>query len=328
MIWKKTVKRPIIRILQNNFSDDKHTTLLIYRSGDEYITSMALAVKEAAKHAGYDLKILDSKNSAGVQLNQVKAASENGGNSIIVNLVDPYDAPNILEAAGDMKVIFINRIPSDMSLLNENAIYVGSDNNVAGRMQGEWLVDYFNFKRKNDIKYILLEGTPGLPTTIQRTSSALQALSDGGINATEAALPIIANFSRDEALYKIFPILISDIKFDTIISNNDEMALGAIDALEALDMDPAETPIVGVDAIYAALKAIKEGTLAMTVFQNAKAQGETSITALTNMLNGDPIDRGTGYNVSPDNPYAIYIPFEPVTINHIPQDIEYVGPIT
>ncbi|MCI1931305.1 MAG: substrate-binding domain-containing protein, partial [Clostridia bacterium] len=155
MIWKKTVKRPIIRILQNNFSDDKHTTLLIYRSGDEYITSMALAVKEAAKHAGYDLKILDSKNSAGVQLNQVKAASENGGNSIIVNLVDPYDAPNILEAAGDMKVIFINRIPSDMSLLNENAIYVGSDNNVAGRMQGEWLVDYFNFKRKNDIKYIL-----------------------------------------------------------------------------------------------------------------------------------------------------------------------------
>jgi ABC-type sugar transport system substrate-binding protein len=61
----------------------------------------------------------------------------------------------------------------------------------------------------------------------------------------------------------------------------------------------------------------------MTVFQDAVAQASVAIAAMTNMLNGEPIDKGTGYTVSADNPYSIYIPFEPVTINNIPSNLEY-----
>lgn len=323
MRWKKTIG--LFAARNSSYTNDP-ITLLLYRSDDEYISMLGSEVQAAAQKAGYKLKILDSKNSTGLQLAQVKAAHNNGEKAIIINLVDPYDAPDILKAAEDTKVIFINRIPSDMSILNKNAIYVGSDNTVAGKFQGEWLAIYFKNKRQDNIKYILLEGTPGLPTTEMRTEGALKALADGGITATPATLPVVANFQRDEALYKIFPLLLSDIEFDTIISNNDAMALGAIEAIEYIGMDPSETPIVGVDATYPAFQALRDGTLAMTVFQDAKAQAETSITSLTNMLKDEPIDKGTGYTISPDNPYAIYIPFEPVTLKHIPQNLQYTTP--
>jgi ABC-type sugar transport system substrate-binding protein len=232
----------------------------------------------------------------------------------------------VLEAAGDMKVVLLNRPPADMSILNENAVYVGSDNFVAGRYQGEWLANYFNSKNQKDIKYLLLEGMPGTPTTVQRTNAVLNTLQENGINAVEASPPIAANYLREEALYKIFPVLTSGVEFDTIISNNDAMALGAIAALKDLNMDPSATPIVGVDATYPAVQALLQGDLAMTVFQNSKEQGYTAITMLINMLSGYPIDTGTIYKVSEDNPYSIYIPFELVTVDNFPLDLEYVAP--
>lgn len=324
MHWKKALTHNAVKDL----SKAEPITFLLPISDNEYILELASAVKNAAQKSGYNLKVLDSKNSAELQLKQVESARNNGEKAIIIDIVDPYDAPNIIEAAGDMKVIFISRSPADMSVLNENVIHVSSDQEVAGRFQGEWLAGYFSERKTTDIKYILLKGVPTLPLTAQRTEAALQALADGGINASEAALPIIANFQRDEALLNIFQVLISGVEFDTIISNNDAMALGAIEALENMKMDPSKTPVVGIDATYPAYQAIREGTLAMTVFQNAKEQGSAAIAAITNMLENQPLETGIENYISADNPYVIYIPFEPVTMNYIPANLEYTAPIS
>lgn len=95
------------------------------------------------------------------------------------------------------------------------------------------------------------------------------------------------------------------------------MALGAIEALEQMGIDPSETPIVGIDATSDGLQAVQEGKMAMTVFQNAEAQESTAIMSAINLLEGIPIAESTGYAVASDNPYVIFIPFEAVTKDNV-----------
>ena len=101
------------------------------------------------------------------------------------------------------------------------------------------------------------------------------------------------------------------------------MALGAIEAMESLNMDPSKKVIVGINSTEPAIRAILDGKMAMTVFQNARAQGTTAVKAIINMLNGKPIAQGTGYQVAPENPYVIWIPFEVVTRFSVPKDLYF-----
>lgn len=307
----------------NTVHTDKKVKVIIYSSENEYISQLQFFIKEAAEKAGFEIILRDAKNSELLQLVQVKRAQERGEESIIVNLVSSYSAPQILEAAGNMKMVMVTTPPANMNILNQNAIYVGSEETTAGVMQGEWLSSYFKERGITKIRYILLQGPLKMATTTMRTDAVLQTLSQNGIIAIPAAPPINASYVRREAMSKMLQILRSDVKFDTIISNNDSMALGAIEAMESLNMDPSKKVIVGVDAIEPALQAVLDGKMAMTVFQNAKAQGSTAVTALINMLNGNPISQGTGHQVSKDNPYVIWIPFELVTRQHIPKDLYF-----
>ena len=257
------------------------------------------------------------------QLAQVENARRTGEKAIIIFLVNNDTAPELLRAADHMKVVFVDRVPTDLSILNPNAVLVGSDDRISGKLQGEWLANYFKERGKNEISYIMLAGTPTVLSAKQHTESALQALADSGIKAIEATPIIVANYDRQQALSKILPVLKSGVKFDAIIASNDDMALGAIEAMESLNMDPSKKIIIGINATEPALHAILEGKMAMTVFQNAKAQASTAVKAMINMLDGKPIDQGTGYQVSADNPYVIWIPFEPVTRYQIPKDLYF-----
>ncbi len=304
-------------------SESATPIFLSYNSRDEYISKLESALKDASRVAGYQLMVLDAQNYVNLQLAQVAGASKRNEPAILINLVDPSTASRVLEVAGNMKVVFLNRAPSDLSVLNENAIYVGPDERMAGQLQGEWLADYFTKKNKNEIKYILLKGPENLASTIQRTEAVLQTLSDRGIHAVEATPPIVANYDRQEAFEKLLPVLSPGLSFDAIISNNDAMALGAIEALEFLDIDPKSTVIVGIDAIQPAIQALRDGNLSMTAFQDAEVQSKTAITALSNMLAGKPFYEGIDYPVSKENPYMITIPFELVTPHHIPQNLYF-----
>ena len=300
---------------------EKRLISLAYKPEDEVIVKVEEKLKEAAKKAGYDLTVLYSNNSADVQLEQVKDARKRGYKAIIVNLVTPESAPDILEAAGDMKVVFLAHVPSDLNILNKNAIFIGADQSGAGRLQGEWLANYFKERGKNEIRYILIKGEENLPLTQERTQAALQALADNGITAIPAAPPIVANYERAEARSQLLPILQSGVKFDAIISNDDTMALGAIEALESLGMDPSKKVIVSIDAMEPGVRALLEGKLAMTVYLNRRERALATIKAVDNMLNEKPFDEGMASLVSKDNPYVIIFPYQPVTRYQIPQDL-------
>lgn len=295
---------------------DKNITLVLSQR-DEWLSTLDTAAKDAASTAGYKMTSQDALSDTSKQIQFVSTAAAAGEKAVIVNLVDPNIAGDIIEAAGDMKVVFVNRPPQDMSLLGENAIYVGSDELTSGAFQGEWLVEHFKAEGKTDIKYILLNGIMGQVSTTNRTSSVLQALKDGGINATEASAPLACDYDRAEAMTQITPLLTGGTQFDCIISNNDAMALGAIEALDNADIDPSTIPIVGIDATADGRQAVKDGKMSMTVFQNAKGQGSTAMQAAINMVDGKAINEGTEYEVAADNQYVIWVPFEPVTTDNV-----------
>ncbi len=320
MFWKKN---NAVSASNNAVHTDKKVDVIIYSSENEYVSQLQYFIKEASEKAGFEIAVRDARNSELLQLAQVERAQEQGEKSIIVNLVSSYIAPQILRAAGNMNMVMVTTPPADMNILNQNAIYVGSEETTAGIMQGEWLSNYFKERGIAIIRYILLQGPLKMATTTKRTDAVLQTLARNDIIAIPVAPPIQANYIRREAMSKMLPLLRSGVKFDTIISNNDSMALGAIEAMESLNMDPSKKVIVGVDAIEPALHAILAGKMAMTVFQNARAQGSTAVTALINMLNGNPISQGTGYQVAKDNPYVIWIPFELVTRQHIPKELYF-----
>lgn len=295
----------------------KGEVYLLMSQRDEWLSSMEAAAKKAAEAAGYTLTAQDSQSDINKQIGFVETAANAGSKSIIVNLVDVEAAQSVIDAAGDMKVVFVNRIPADESVLNENAVYVGSNEMTSGQFQGDALVEYFKAKGQTEIKYILLNGILGQTSTTNRTKSVLQALEDGGIKATEASGALACEYDRAKAIDKISPLLTSGLEFDCIISNNDAMALGAIEACENANIDPTSFPIVGIDCTKDGAAAVESGKMYMTVYQNPLGQGEASVQAAINLAEGKDFAEGSSFKKDEKNPNILWVPFEPVTKDNV-----------
>lgn len=288
---------------------------MVLSQRDEFLSTLESGALEVAKELGIKLSTADAQADTSKLLQFIESARNNGEKAIIVNMVDASTAKQCVEAAGDMKVVFVNREPEDTSVLNENVAYVGSDENVSGKFQGDWLAEYFKEQGKDEIKYILINGILGNVSTTLRTASAIQALEDNGIAAIEATAPLVADWDRAAAQDMIAPLL-TTIEYDCIISNNDAMALGAIEGLIAEDLDPTATPVVGIDATEDGRQAVKEGTLAMTVFQDPVGQGRGAMLAAQNLIEGKAVNDGTGLDAD-ETGYILWVPFELVTSENV-----------
>lgn len=294
---------------------DLGTVTLILSNRDEFLSTLEVGVQNAAADMGVEMVTQDAQNDTSKLLQFVETAKNDGQKAIIVNPVDPATCSQIIDAAGDMKVVFINRFPTEDNVLNESAVYAGSDEMESGKYQGEWLAEHFKAEGKTEIKYIMLNGMIGQTSTTQRTESCLQALEDAGIKAEEATAPLAADWDRATAQDMITP-LVTTIEYDCIISNNDAMALGAIEALKAAGIDPSTVPIVGVDATVDGCQAVKDGSLAMTVFQDAEGQGVAAMMSAANLVAGKALNEGTDYTLD-ETGNVLWVPFEPVTAENV-----------
>ncbi len=201
---------------------------LIMSQRDEFLSELESAAIAAANELGVNLTTQDANSDTSKMLQYIETAKNAGDKAIIINMVDPATAAQCVESAGDMKVVFVNRYPTDPSVLSENAVYVGSDEMTSGKFQGEFLVDYFKGQGKSEIKYILLNGILGQTSTENRTLSFQKAMEDGGIKAELASGALAADYDRATAMDMISP-LVDTVEYDCIVSNNDAMALGAIE---------------------------------------------------------------------------------------------------
>ena len=297
-------------------SGDIGSVTMILALRDEFLSTLESGAKKASEELGINLNTADAQSDTSKMIQFIETARNDGQKAVIVNMVDPETAQQCVEAAGDMKVVFVNRPPVDTdAILNENVVYVGSDEMYSGRYQGEWLAEKFKAEGKTEISYILLNGTIGNVSTTQRTESVLKALEDNGITATEATAPLMCDFDRATAQDMITPLL-KTIEYDCIIANNDAMALGAIEALKAEGLDPTEIPVVGIDATEDGRAAVKDGEMGMTVFQDASGQGFGALLAAKNLIEGNDLNEGSDYEVD-ETGYILWVPFEPVTIDNV-----------
>ena len=294
---------------------DGYSMTLIMSLRDEFLSTLEAGAQSAAEELGVTLATQDANNDTGKTIQFIEAARNAGDDAVLVNMVDAATAQQCIDAAGDMKVIFVNRVPQDTSVLGGNSAAVVSDENQSGGYQGQFLVDYFKAKGQTDVRYLMLQGTLGLVHTEQRSASVIQAMKDGGLNPIEAAAPLVAEYNRADAMDMISPLL-STTEFDCIIANNDAMALGAVEAMQAQGMDPTSIPIVGIDATVDGIQAIKDGTLAMTVFQDANGQGYGAVKAAVNLIEGNAINDGTDYETD-ETGNIVWVPFEPVTPENV-----------
>ena len=285
---------------------------------DEYLSKLEEAVIEAAANHNVAMEILHAGEDSVKVRDCIEAAKSHGNDAVIVNMVASEDAASCIEAAGDMKVVFINRVPVDYSVFGANVAAVASDERLSGFYQGQFLGEYFNELGKSDVSYILLHGTGGLVHTELRTQGALQEMENAGLNLTAAAV-LEAGYDRYAARDAMAELLNEEAvpEFDCIVSNNDAMALGAIMAMKDAGIDPNSVPIVGIDATADALQAIAYGEMAMSVHQSAEMQADGSVMAAVNMLAGKPLTDGTDYEISDESDYVVYVPFEPVTRDNL-----------
>jgi inositol transport system substrate-binding protein len=147
-------------------------------------------------------------------------------------------------------------------------------------------------------------GQLGLENTNERTRGVKETLTKAGFKLTKV-YEDTAEWDRFKAMNQMQQFLGTNKDFDVVICNNDEMALGAIEALKTAGKDLKAIPVVGIDATPPAKEAVKNGEMAMTVFQNAKAQGKVALEFAIKAAKGQKIDKFG------------WVPFEPVTIDNV-----------
>ncbi len=287
-----------------------YSITFIMPTRNEFNTTMATGMQAKCDELGIKLTMQDVNNDSSKVIQFVESARNSGDNAVVVLPVDSETIAQIVEAAGDMKVVIVNRAPTDTSIFTGDVAYVGSDERQAGTFQGEYLAQVLKDAGETVAKPIFLLGTVGAENTTKRTESAKQALTDAGLELDVVA-ELAPNWDRAEALTKIQP-LVNTADYNCIIANNDDMALGAIEALQAGGVDPKSVPVVGIDATVNGVEAVTNGTLAMTVFQDAAGQGIGSIMAAVNMLEGKAINENTEYTLDETNANMVWIPFVPV----------------
>ena len=298
----------------------------IYKFDDTFMTGVRNAMTAEMKELGGELEIMDSQNRQPEQNNQVDTHITKGVNALIINPVDRTAAAPLMEKAKaeNLAVVFINREPAeDVMKAYDRIWYVGARAEESGTQSGELIVDYFKANKGADkngdgkIQYIMLRGEQGHQDATLRTEYSIKAMKDGGFELEELGSDT-ANWDKVQGVDKMKGFIASFglDRIEAVLANNDDMALGAIEALKAEGYnagDPAKyIPVVGVDATAPALEAMKDGSLLGTVLNDAVNQGKAAVRVAVASAEGKTVDKDViGYEVT-DGKY-IWIPYKKVT---------------
>ena len=243
------------------------------KSNDKFLDILRNSVAaEAAKDPDIEITIVDAHNDSATQVGQVRQAIAERADAVIVLAVDGDSAKSVaaMSAAGRTPVIYLNRRPPIDRFTSPVAI-VSSNDLVAGRLQMRLIAD----KIGNAGNIVILRGEDSHPAAAERTQGVKEIL------ATRPGIHLIheetGNWQRAQGEKLVTQWLQSGEPISAILANNDEMALGAIDALQKAKIPPGKILVAGVDGTADALAAIKSGYLTLSLLQNASAQGAEAL---------------------------------------------------
>ncbi|MGE4548366.1 MAG: sugar ABC transporter substrate-binding protein [Intestinibacillus sp.] len=252
---------------------------------DQFQSDAEKAATKLAESEGVDFKAFDANNDISAQISQVQTCATDGYDAMIVALVNNDSAAEIIQAAGDMPIVFYNRMPTDLTLLNENHVYIGMDEAEAGKAQGVYLAEMLKAENKTDVSGVLLRGPLGQDSVTKRSDGVKAALKDAGINVTWV-YEDTAEWDRAKAMDKFTQFMGSGKAYDFVVCNNDDMALGVAEAMNTA-AGKITAPIVGIDATENGCNGVKDGSLAATVNQDPNVQGEGSLKLAIELAKGE-----------------------------------------
>jgi len=260
---------------------------------DQFLQTVADGMEaKAAEIGNVTLNIVAAEEQTDTQLGQVENFISQGVDAIIVIPVDTDATGPMTEAAqkAGIPLVYVNRRPAD---LPSGIPYVGSDSLYAGTVEMQALADLAG----NKGNVVILIGDPANEAAVLRTKGCKDVAAERGMTVTKEQA---GNWYRDQGLEIMENWLQSGDQIDVVCANNDEMALGAIEALKnANKLD--QVLVGGVDATADALAAMAAGELEVTVFQDANGQGGGGVDAAVKLARGESV------------PDLIDIPYQLVT---------------
>jgi len=284
---------------------DTRIGVTIYKYDDNFMSLMRKEINKEAK-ALNDVELLmnDSQNAQSIQNDQVDVLLSKGVKALAINLVDPAAAPTIIGKAkpDNIPVVFFNKDPGAKAIGSyEHAYYVGTDPKESGLIQGDLIAKQWkanpalDLNKDGKIQYVLLKGEPGHPDAEARTKYVVEQLNAKGIQ-TEQLFIDTGMWDAAMAKDKVDAWLSSSKanEIEVIISNNDGMAMGALEAARA---HGKQLPIFGVDALPEVLQLIKKGEIAGTVLNDGVNQGKAVVNLANNLSHGKPATEGTKWEL-------------------------------
>lgn len=252
--------------------------LVVSTLNNPFFVTMKEAAEEKAKELGYEIIVLDSQDDPGKEISNVEDLITKKVSVILINPTDSDAVANAVTAANDadIPVITLDRVANG----GEVATHIASDNVAGGEMAGKFIIEQLEGKGK----VVEIEGIPGASAAIDRGEGFNKAIKETDIEVV-AKQP--ADFNRTKGLEVMENILQSHAEIDAIFAHNDEMALGALEAVKGAGKNIV---VVGFDATDDAVKSVENGEMAATVAQQPEKIGALGVEAAEKVVKGEKVE--------------------------------------
>ncbi|WP_182084504.1 sugar ABC transporter substrate-binding protein [Aureimonas sp. ME7] len=271
---------------------------------DNFLTVLRNGMQDyASTLSGVSLQAEDAQNDVQKQQSQIQNFIASGVDAIIVNPVDTDATEAMSKLAADAKIplVYVNRQPVNVDSLPEAQAFVASDERESGTLQTQEVCRLLKEAGKQEANIVIMMGELSNQAARQRT----QDIDDVVATPECAFMKIVerqtANWDRQQGADLMTNWISSGTQFDAVVANNDEMAIGAIQALKASGADMKSVIVSGIDATQDALAAMEAGDLDVTVFQDAAGQGKGALDVALKLAKGETVERKN------------YVPFQLVT---------------
>ena len=273
-------------------------------NSDNFLTVLRNGMDAYAKTIdGLSLQIEIADDDVGKQLSQVQNFIASGVDAIIVNPVDTSATQALTDAAAaaNIPLVYVNRQPINVDKLPDNQAFVASNEVESGTLETQEICRLLKAAGKTEANVYVMMGDLSNQAAVQRTADIHDVIATPECSFIKIIDEQTATWSRDQAQNLMTNWITAGTPYDAVIANNDEMAIGAIQAMKAAGVDMSTMIVGGIDATQDALVAMQAGDLDVTVFQDAAGQGAGAVNAAIALTKGEAVEQ------------KVYIPFQLVT---------------
>ena len=271
---------------------------------DNFLTVLRNGMIDYAKKLdGVTLQVEDAQNDVARQQSQIQNFIASGVSAIIVNPVDTDATAAMSKIAADagIPLVYVNREPVNVDKLPEKQAFVASDERESGTLETKEVCRLLKEAGKKEANIIVMMGELSNQAARQRTADVHDVIATPECSFMKIVEEQTGNWQRTQGTDLMTNWLSAGRQFDAVVSNNDEMAIGAIQALKAAKVDMKTMIVAGVDATQDALAAMQASDLDVTVFQDAAGQGKGAVDTAVKLAKGETVEQKT------------WVPFQLVT---------------